>query len=248
MMASAARPSARIPGKRYGGAHSSGEGTAGRGAPFGVARRAFVRAIQFASLAAVGFAPIAHASSGGLTITTGSPLPDGTQGVAYSASLAATGGTAPYTWSVTSGQLPAGLALDASNGSITGLPSAVESQTFIVTATDADLNTATAEFSLRVLAPLEITTATLPGGTAGTPYDQLVEASGGATPYAWSVSAGALPAGLVLDPATGRVSGTPASASANSFELEVTDADGHTATHAFDVPVAEPPLDASVWL
>jgi len=241
MMASAARPSARIPGKRYGGAHSSGGGTAGRGAPFGVARRAFVRAIQFASLAAVGFAPIAHASSGGLTITTGSPLPDGTQGVAYSASLAATGGTAPYTWSVTSGQLPAGLALDASNGSITGLPSAVESQTFIVTATDADLNTATAEFSLRVLAPLEITTATLPGGTAGTPYDQLVEASGGATPYAWSVSAGALPAGLVLDPATGRVSGTPASASANSFELEVTDADGHTATHAFDVPVAEPP-------
>ena len=59
--------------------------------------------------------------SGPLTITTPSPLPPGTQNGAYSFSLAATGGTAPYTnWIITSGALPAGLSLNASTGAITG--------------------------------------------------------------------------------------------------------------------------------
>ena len=56
-----------------------------------------------------------------LAISTSS-LPTGQTGVAYSALLAATGGTPPYTWSVTSGTLPAGLTLNVSTGAIAGTP------------------------------------------------------------------------------------------------------------------------------
>jgi hypothetical protein len=57
-----------------------------------------------------------------LTITTASPLPSGTWGVAYSPpALAASGGTPPYTWSVASGLLPAPLTL-SSSGVLSGTP------------------------------------------------------------------------------------------------------------------------------
>ena len=57
-----------------------------------------------------------------LAISTGA-LPGGTTGVPYSSALAATGGTAPYQWSITSGALPGGLALSES-GLISGTPTA----------------------------------------------------------------------------------------------------------------------------
>ena len=57
-----------------------------------------------------------------LSITTTSPLPGGTVTAPYSQTLAATGGTAPYTWSITAGTLPAGLTLNPSTGAITGTP------------------------------------------------------------------------------------------------------------------------------
>ena len=60
-------------------------------------------------------------SGGTLMITTGS-LPNGQVNVPYNATLAASGGTTPYTWSLTSGTLPAGLTLNASTGTISGTP------------------------------------------------------------------------------------------------------------------------------
>ena len=59
------------------------------------------------------------ASTSTLAITTTSPLPAATAGVPYSISLAASGGTAPYTWALVGGSFPAGLSL-ASNGTISG--------------------------------------------------------------------------------------------------------------------------------
>ncbi len=58
----------------------------------------------------------------GLAITTTS-LNAGQVGTAYSQTLAATGGTAPYNWSITSGALPSGLTLNAASGQIIGTPS-----------------------------------------------------------------------------------------------------------------------------
>src|SRR5277367_4166312 len=61
--------------------------------------------------------------AGSITITPAA-LPNGQVGVAYSQTLTATGGTAPYTWALTTGTLPAGLAFSTSTGAITGTPTA----------------------------------------------------------------------------------------------------------------------------
>lgn len=67
-------------------------------------------------------------------------LPGGTRTVAYSATLTASGGTAPYTYAVTAGSLPGGLALSA-GGALTGTPTAVGSFNFSITATDSSTGT-----------------------------------------------------------------------------------------------------------
>ena len=61
-------------------------------------------------------------------------------------------------------------------------------------------------------ATLTITTTSLPNGTVGTAYSQTLAATGGATPYTWSVYSGSLPAGLSLGSSTGTISGTPTTA------------------------------------
>ena len=81
-----------------------------------------------------------------LSITTTS-LTNGTVGVPYSGSLAASGGVPPYTWSITSGTLPAGLTL-AGNGFVTGTPTTQETQTFTVQASDSQSPASTASTSL----------------------------------------------------------------------------------------------------
>ncbi|HEV2397349.1 MAG TPA: Ig domain-containing protein [Candidatus Sulfotelmatobacter sp.] len=70
-----------------------------------------------------------------LSITTTS-LPSVTSGAAYSGSLNATGGTAPYTWAVVSGSLPAGITLQ-SNGTISGTTTQVGSFSFTVQVDDS---------------------------------------------------------------------------------------------------------------
>ncbi len=72
-----------------------------------------------------------------LAITTNSPLPGGTVGVAYSTTLARSGGTPPYTWSITAGVLPAGLSLTASTGGIVGTPTTAGTFSFTVQLTDS---------------------------------------------------------------------------------------------------------------
>jgi hypothetical protein len=91
-----------------------------------------------------------------VSITT-STLPNGTQNTAYSATLTAADGTQPYTWSILSGILPAGLTLNASTGMITGTPTASGTSSFTAKVQDAISQTATA--------PLSITIGTGGGGS-----------------------------------------------------------------------------------
>ncbi len=105
--------------------------------------------------------------------------------------LAATGGTAPYTWALSSGTLPAGLTLNASTGAITGTPTAASTTSFTVQVTDSAKNTQTKNLGIVVNAasqPLTITTTTLPAGTTGTAYSQTVAATGGTAPYKYALS------------------------------------------------------------
>jgi hypothetical protein len=152
-------------------------------------------------------------------------------GTAYAATLAATGGTTPYTWSLTSGTLPAGLALNASTGAITGTPTAAANAialTFTVTDSENPAQSKSVSLSLTISssapAPLAITTTSLPNGQDGNAYSATLAATGGTTPYNWSVSSGTLPAGLSLNAATGAITGTPsATASATPLTFTVSD-------------------------
>jgi PKD repeat protein len=84
-----------------------------------------------------------------LTITTGSPLPNGSSGSVYTQIFSASGGTSPYTWSVSSGTLPPGLAL-SSGGLLNGTPTTNGTFNFTVKVTDSASATATANFALTI--------------------------------------------------------------------------------------------------
>lgn len=186
--------------------------------------------------------------SAALTITTTS-LPAATVGVAYSQTLAATGGTPPYGWSISAGALPAGLVLDGPTGVISGTPTTAETANFTVMVTDSSVPvaaTATQALSITVSAAggaLTITTTTLPDAAFGTAYSQTLVATGGTPPYSWSISAGALPTGITLS-AAGVLSGTPLVSGAFNFTVTVTDAVTATATQplALTVTISAPVL------
>lgn len=119
-------------------------------------------------------------------ITTES-LPGGTVGTAYSQALAADG-TAPISWSVTSGALPAGLTL-SSDGKITGTPTAAGTSTFTVTATNAS-GSASKAFTITVnYQPTTITTQPQNVAvTVGQPAAFTVAATGSNLAYRWQQS------------------------------------------------------------
>lgn len=170
----------------------------------------------------------------GLTLTVGgatalgivtTTLPNGTTGQAYAQPANASGGEAPYRWAVVSGALPAGMALDAGTGLIHGTPTAAGTATFVLQATDssAPVESASRTLSIVVENPLSVVTAPLPSGVVGTPYASEVTASGGSQPYQWTVTSGALPGGLTLSPSTGTISGIPLGAGSATFGLTVKD-------------------------
>jgi hypothetical protein len=157
-----------------------------------------------------------------LTITTTS-LPGGVWIAPYSATLAATGGKTPYSWSVTGGFLPLGLSLSKS-GVISGRPLLLGTYSFTVKVTDSSspAKTATAKLSIKVTFPLTVVSLFLPGGNVGVPYTAYLLALGGTLPYSWAVTGGSLPAGLSLS-SSGVISGKPTTTGTSSFTATVTD-------------------------
>ncbi len=174
-----------------------------------------------------------------LVVTT-STLPSGQVGVAYSQSLAASGGVGPYSWQLTSGTMPAGLTVNTS-GQISGTPTATTAATqltFKVTDTGTPAQSATATLSLAIApGPLTITTLSLPDGIATVPYSKTLTASGGQMPYVWSLQSGRLPAGLTLDPSTGIISGTPTTPGSSSLTFKVTDTSSPVQTATMQLPL-----------
>lgn len=159
--------------------------------------------------------------------------PAATVGAAYSQSLAsASGGAAPYTYAVASGRLPAGLSL-ASNGTLSGTPTAGGNFSFTVTATDSSSGTgpfsaSSGALTLTVNAPaIAISPGSVPNPSVASAYSQALTASGGTAPYTYAISAGSLPAGMSLG-SDGLLSGTPTAA--GTFNLTVTATDSSSGT------------------
>ena len=178
---------------------------------------------------------------GPLSITTTS-LPGGAVNSAYTAGVAANGGSQPYTFSATG--LPAGLSMNAA-GQISGTPQAAGTSSVAVTVTDSTSptkQTATATLSLAVIQSLSITTASLPAGSLNSAYTALVAASGGSQPYTFSATG--LPTGLSMNGA-GQISGTPKAAGTSTVAVTVTDSTSptrETATAQFSITVSAPAL------
>ena len=272
-------------------------------------------------------------------------LPAGTVGSNYNQALAATGGTPPYTWSIISGSLPAGLSLNAATGVISGTPTTVGTSNFSVQVRDNVGTTTSKALTLTITAaniaptiaaltatpqtlldnatsqlqvvasdadgpsalsytwtilsgggslnnsaianpiytpanvsasttvtinvavsdgaaivnqsitltvndaglPLSISTASLANGTVGSAYSQTLVATGGITPYTWSLVAGSLPVGLSLNVATGVISGTPTTPGISNFTVQVSDAIGANDTQTLTLTISAAGADF-VWV
>lgn len=182
-------------------------------------------------------------------------LPGGTVAVAYSQILSGTGGTAPYTFAVTSGTLPAGLTLTAA-GLLAGTPTTAGSSTFTVTATDANGCTGVRTYTIVVAAApavppvcpvITLSPPTLPPGAVGVAYSQTITGSGGTAPYTFGVTSGTLPAGLTLTSA-GVLAGTPTTAGTSTVTIRGTDASGCFATIVYTIVIAAAPVCPAITL
>ncbi len=170
-----------------------------------------------------------------------STLQGATKGAGFNQQLNATGGKPPYTWTVTAGALPGGLGLAAATGIISGAPEASGSFSFTVTATDSESRTASKALSINVAAP-PLLVAAVPAleTLMGLSFNYQLSASGGTTPYAWSVAPGALPPGLNLNATTGLISGTPSGGGLFTFPVNVRDAASVSATATVQIKVIDP--------
>ncbi|WP_343299542.1 IPTL-CTERM sorting domain-containing protein [Delftia sp. Cs1-4] len=117
----------------------------------------------------------------------------GLQGTTYSATVSASGGTAPYSYTISSGSLPAGMSLNTSTGTISGTPSSSGTSSFTVTATDANGATGSRAYSVAVTAPVA-ETVPLPGN-AGSASVLVTSTQAGCTvsPGTLRISASGIP-------------------------------------------------------
>ena len=163
------------------------------------------------------------------SISTATPLTSGVARKSYYMTLAASGSTTPYTWSVIAGGLPSGLNLSSagassSYGIISGTPDYATNASLTVQVAGANGLSTNKAFSLMV-GPT-ITTASTPSeGMSGNAYSHLLAATNGTPPYVWSIISGGLPQGLNLSN-DGTLAGTPTMGTNASFTAKVTDANG----------------------
>lgn len=173
-------------------------------------------------------------------------LPNGINGSLYSRTALAVGGVGTLVWSLDSGSglLPAGLALNANTGRISGTPTTPVTANFTLRVQDATSPTPqedTQALSLTITpaTPLSIATPSpLAAGTEGLAYNLLLTANGGTPGYAWSFAAGSslLPNGLSLN-STGLISGTPTVAGTVAITVQVRDAASVSVTQQLSLTI-----------
>ena len=188
---------------------------------------------------------VAIKSASLLVITSaGGALPDAVVGKPYSVSFQANGGTAPFVWTVTGGQLPAGLTLSTAgiiSGTSTIANPAPSAFTVQVQDSGSPAQSKSLNLSIRVPAPLAIAPATgaLPEALANVAYNTALTATGGIGPVTWSVMSGSLPPGIALS-AAGVISGTSTAVGNYAFTIQAADsgAPQQKATASYTLAVA----------
>jgi hypothetical protein len=184
-------------------------------------------------------------------ITLTPTLPDGQVGVAYDETIFASGGVAPYTFTVEAGALPGGVTLNP-NGNLTGTPSGEGGFTFTIRATDQLGCFEEVEYTIDIEAATEppdecpeitLLPVTLPEGQVGVAYSQTITGNNGTPPYTFGVISGTLPAGLTLM-SDGDLTGTPTTPGSPQVTIQGMDAVGCLATIVYTIVIeaaTEPP-------
>ena len=168
-------------------------------------------------------------------------LPGGQVGTAYNQTISAGPSGTTFSYAVTSGNLPVGLTLNGATGVISGVLGAGGSYDFVITATGFEGCTSARPYQIIVTttcSALTIGPATLPNGSLGTAYNQLLAATGDPGPYTFAVTQGMLPAGLTLNASTGALTGTPTQAGLFPFRITATAQGGCTTSQNYAVTVS----------
>ncbi len=143
--------------------------------------------------------------------------------------LAATGGQAPYTWTVTG--LPSGVSFNTANSTITGIPVVSGSFTALVTVVDSASPAAMVSQPL-VLSIADLgfnfTSPNLANGTGRMQFSHVLGVNGGVGPYIWTLSN--LPSGLAFNPANLTISGIPMTTGSPTVTVSVCDSADMPAT------------------
>jgi gliding motility-associated-like protein len=171
---------------------------------------------------------------------SGQNLPDGVVGTSYPSQIVpvATGGAGGFTYTVSN--LPPGLTFDDDTRTISGTPTTIGTYNVSVTVTDSEGNSTTAIFPIRVKDPLVLSSAVLADGTVGVSYptQTIPPAQGGVIPYTYTVTN--LPAGLVFDPDTRQITGTPLVAGNYTVTVTATDGSGTAISTDYIIKVVNP--------
>jgi hypothetical protein len=171
-----------------------------------------------------------------LSITTAS-LSAGVSGIAYSQSVAASGGASPLSFAVHAGSLPPNVNIDPNSGNITGTPTATGTFTPTIRVTDNVGEYYDKQFSITIYGVLTFTTTALASGRRTFAYNQPINISGGAPTVALSLSSGPLPTGIMIS--GNALTGTPTQAGTFPITLKMTDALGNTATQNYSLVIAD---------
>lgn len=182
-----------------------------------------------------------------LVVTNDAVLRPGSIGSPYNFSFGATGGSGTVTWTLSSGALPSGLALNSS-GLLSGSPTAAGTFNFVVRAADAAGASGSKVFSVIIAPQLTITSVPLlPVATQNSVFNPFAfGASGGNPPYEWSLAAGPLPQGLSVSTG-GVLSGTPTLSGLFPFRLRVTDSQAATSEKSFSLAVSPGTTAREAW-
>ena len=191
--------------------------------------------------------PKAVAASDLLRITIGN-LPTGGVGQPYSVTLTASGGTPPYTWTVSG--LPPGLNLNSSTGEISGYPAKDGTFKVTIAVNDSGLETSINTLPMNIgkvaLSPLTVSGSNSATGTVGSPFTVTFTAANAVGPCTWV--SGTLPPGLSLNnPGTGSannlteaITGTPGVPGTYSITITAFDGMGRKASASLNLTVTGP--------
>lgn len=155
--------------------------------------------------------------------------------VSYVSSLLIGGGKPPYTIGIVGGSLPTGFSIVGQN--IVGTATRAEKKSFTLQIADQKGTTTTKRHTIQIYPALKALTSELKVGVIGRSYSGRMKATGGKSPYTWSLSSGRLPAGIAIEASSGRITGIPTETGSFNLTFQVQDPLGGVAQKTLTLSV-----------